>query len=400
MKSRDLNSFFNPKSIAIIGASDDEKKVGGILVEKLKKFDGKLIPINPKHTLVKNLKCYSSVLDYTEKIDLAVVAIPSQFVENVLIECGKKKIKNIIIITSGFSEVGNKKQEENLIGVAKKYDLNILGPNCFGIVNPFLNLDCTFANSFPQKGNTAFISQSGALWSYVSELENGFSGFVSLGNMSDLGFYDWIEYFEKDKNTKKIVLYVEKIKDGKKFIETCRNSKKEIIAVKSGKTEKGLQATVSHTGSLATDFEIYRGAFKQANVELKNSISEVFYLNSENISIKNKKIILITNAGGVGALLSDYFSEKNSVEKSIDILGTATANDYKNELEKHKNFNGIIVVILTPQTMSEPEETAQVISEFAKENKKEIVAYFLGNKSIKTATEILRKNKIKVLNEI
>jgi len=218
--------------------------------------------------------------------------------------------------------------------------------------------------------------------------------------MSDLDFSDWIEHFEKDKNTDKIVLYLEKIKNGKRFIEVCRNSKKEILAIKSGKTEKGLQATLSHTGSLATDFEIYRGAFKQANVKLKESIGEIFNLNSENISIKNKNLILITNAGGVGALFLDHFSENNKVEKLIDILGTATANDYKKELEKYKNFNRTFVVILTPQTMSEPEATAEAISEFAIKNKKKIIAYFLGDKSVRKATEILRKNKIRVVNKI
>jgi len=400
MKSRDLNSFFNPSSIAIIGASEDEKKVGGILVEKLKKFNGKIILINPKHDSIRKIKCFSSVLKYQKKIDLAIIAIPSEFVKSSLIECGKKKIKNVIIISSGFSEMGNKKQEKELIKIAEKYKINLLGPNCFGIVNPFFNLDCTFANSFPKKGNIAFISQSGALWSYLSELKKGFSGFVSLGNMSDLDFSDWIKYFDRDKKTKKIVLYIEKIKDGKKFIQTCRNSKKEIIAIKSGKTEKSLQATISHTGSLATDFEIYQGAFKQANVKLKNSIKEIFSIKKKDFNLKGEKLILITNAGGVGALLSDYFSENEIVKKPIDILGTATANDYENELNKHKDFNGTIIVIFTPQTMSEPEKTAEVISEFAKKNNRKVVAYFLGDKSVKTATEILRKNKIKCVNYI
>lgn len=431
MKNRDLNSFFNPNSIAIIGASEDEKKVGGILVEKLKNFKGEIILINPKHDFIRGVKCFSSVLKYPKKIDLAIIAIPSEFVKNVLIECGKKEIKNVIIISSGFSEIGEKNKEEELIEISEKYKINLLGPNCFGIVNSFLNLDCTFANSFPKKGDTAFISQSGALWSYLSELKKGFSGFVSLGNMSDLDFSDWIKYFDDDKNTKKIVLYIEKIKDGEKFIKTCKNSKKKIFAIKSGKTEKSLQATLSHTGSLATDYEIYRGALKQANVTLKNSLKEIFSIKEKSIKLINKKIILITNAGGVGALLSDYFSENKIIGKPIDILGTAKAEDYKKELEKHKKFNGTIIVIFTPQTMSEPEKTAEVISKFSRKNKKnffyeilknslgfptssqqkykllnsvgnkkKIIAYFLGDKSVKKATEILRKNKIKCVNYI
>jgi acyl-CoA synthetase (NDP forming) len=259
-----LNSFFNAKSIAVVGASNTEGKVGNIIMQKLKSYKGRVIPINKSEEKILNKKAYKNISDYEKSIDLAVIAIPAKFVPKIILECAKKEIKNIIIISSGFSEVGNKKLQNKLIKLKEKYDLNIIGPNCFGIINSKKNLDLTFAKQKAKKGDTVFISQSGALGSYVIDFNIGLRAFISLGNMIDLNFADWIEYFNKDKKTKKIVCYIEKLKDGKRFLEACKNSPKKIIVVKSGKTEKGQEATLSHTASLGTDSKIYSGVFKQA----------------------------------------------------------------------------------------------------------------------------------------
>lgn len=401
---RKVKKFLNPKSIAVIGASDHQGKVGGILMSKLTKFSGEVIPINPEHTELFGRKVYSSVLQYPKKIDLAVIAIPAQLVKNVLEECGKKKIKNIIIISAGFSETGEKDLENELMTIRKKYRMNVLGPNCFGIANPSLNLDLTFSNLSAKEGDIAFISQSGALWSYIadvsaSENDPEFSGYVSLGNMADLEFADFIEYFNKDEKTKKIVLYIEKLKDGKKFINACKKSKKEIIAVKAGRTETGSQATVSHTGSLATDFEIYRGIFKQAGVKLEESFSAAFGIEKEEIKPQNKKISIVTNAGGAGALLTDYLVERGyKVEPPIDVLGTAKAEDYKKAFQKIKKLPTEVAVILTPQSMSEPKETASAIAELAKDKK--VIAIFLGRNSVENAIDVLEENKIPFFRDI
>ena len=408
MKRGSISNFLNPKTIAVVGASDNPQKVGGVLMNKLVKFTGKIIPVNINRDIVLGIKCYRKVDDYPGEIDMAIIAIPAKTVPYVLEDCGKKRIKNIIVISSGFSEVENFKPEKQISNIVKRYNMNLLGPNCFGIANPYLNLDSTFSNTAPKKGNIAFLSQSGALWSYISDYSSkkiGFSGFVSLGNMVDLDFTDFIKYFSKDKKTKKIILYIEKLKDGRRFIEICRKCKKEIIAVKAGKSEKGSKAALSHTGSLATDFEIYKGAFKQANVKLADSLASAFNLPETRtipFKIKGKKAVILTNAGGAGALGTDYLEENRFklVKAPIDLLGTALAEDYESALNKlkDKKFYDFAIVILTPQKMSEPEKTAEVIVKFSKHRK--IIACFLGDKSIKKAKQILEKNKIPCFTQI
>ncbi len=404
-----LKRLFYPKTIAVIGASEHPQKVGGILMNKLRTFRGNIIPINPAHKIILGKKAYPSVLNYKKKIDLAVIAIPSKIVSEVIKECAKKKIKNIIIITAGFSEIGKQEEEKQITRMAQKYNLNILGPNCFGIANPQINLDTTFSSSTAKKGNIAFISQSGALWSYISDLNIGFSKFASLGNMSDIEFTDLIKYLNKDRKTKKIICYIEKLKHGRKFIKTCKKSKKEIIVIKAGKTEQGKQAAISHTGSLATDYKIYKDVFKQAKVRQVSGLIEALGLKSQDNRFLHRaggwapkqSSAIITNAGGAGTLISDMIESKNpeTIKEVNDILGTATAKDYEIELKKpkYKKYKNIIVA-LTPQSMSQPELTAQIISKSPL--KKKITAFFLGDKSIKTAKEILEKNKIKCYTRI
>jgi acyl-CoA synthetase (NDP forming) len=413
-----FKNFFAPKTIALIGASENESKVGGILLNKLVKSGLKIIPINPNHDSILGLKCYKNVLDYKAKIDLVIIAIPSLFVVGSLIECGKKGITNAIIISAGFSEIGNKKGEEELVKIAGKYKIRLIGTNCFGICNPWAKLDTTFSAIMPKKGDIAFISQSGALWSYISDFsENipgfGFSSFVSLGNMADLEFSDFIEYFSKDKKTKSIVLYVEKIKDGKKFIKACRACKKPIYAIKVGVTEKGSAAAVSHTASLASDYNVYRGAFKQSGVILCDSLISAFEKATGKTLIKEKalenvrigrKTFIVTNAGGAGALMADYLSEKgfSVVDKPLDLLGTASGSDYFNTLEKlkTKDFFDSIIVILTPQSMSEVRKTAEAIGEFKRQFKKSVVALFLGGKFVKEADKIFEQYDVPYFNTL
>ena len=283
-----LEQFFYPKTIAVIGASDNPEKVGYALMRNLFRFKGKIIPINIKRDKVMNIQAYRSVLKYKKDIDLAIIAIPKELVNDVLEQCGKKEIKHVIIISAGFSETGDDKEEKRILETAKKYNINFLGPNCFGVCNPYLNLNTTFAREIPKQGEVAFISQSGALWSYISDYLKkrvGFSGFVSLGNMAQLSFDRFLEYFIDDKNTKAIVLYIEKIKHGRNFLRIAKKSKKPIYVIKAGKSKEGMKAAISHTGSLATDYNIYKGVFKQAGIELCDSLLEAF----EKASKKRKK---------------------------------------------------------------------------------------------------------------
>lgn len=399
-----IKDFLSPETIAVIGASEETKKVGNILMKNLSKFKGSIVPVNPKHQTIFGKRCYASVRDFPGKIDLAVIATPAPTIKKILWECSEKGIKSVIIISAGFSEQGNSSLENELKEIARKGGIRLLGPNCFGVTNPYLNLDTTFSNSQAKKGNIAFISQSGALWSFVSDISAssklGFSGFVSLGNMSDLNFNDFIEYFSEDKKTKKIVLYIERLENGREFIEVCKRCKKPIIAIKAGSSEQGLKAAVSHTGSLATDFKVYEGAFRQAGIKQEKFLESALKIPSQKskaLTISGKKTIILTNAGGAGALLSDYCEEKNLKLVELpggnpkDILGTAVAQNYEEALQdiNRKYYCDLLIVILTPQSMSEPEKTAEAIIKNCDKNK--TIVYFLGKASVENSKKILKK---------
>lgn len=403
----DLNNFFKPKTIAIIGASDHIDKVGGVVMEKASRSKCNVIPINPGHKSLFGIKCYKSVLEFEGKIDLALIVIPKDFVQGVMEECGKKGIKEVIIVSAGFSEAGNLMEELKLKKIADKYGIRFIGPNCFGIFSSETNLDLTFSATTPKKGNIAMISQSGALWSYMADAfkDVGFSNFVGLGNMTDLEFSDFVEYFSQNRETKDIILYIERLKDGKRFIEVCGKCKKPIYVIKAGSSKEGRQAAFSHTGSLATDYDIYKGAFSQIGINVCGSLEQAFeritgktIVNNSKIKINFKgKIKIITNAGGAGALASDYLAEKNmDIVESRDILGTALSSDYYAELKKTEENN--IVIILTSQTMSDIEKTAEVISSFKEESGKNVVALFLGGDIMVEANRIFIKNKVKYFN--
>lgn len=400
MKEGKLEPFFNPKSIAIIGASNKQGKIGNILMKKLRKYKGKVIPVNINRPIIFRKTSYAKISDYKKQIDLVVIATPAKTVPKLLEECGKNKIKNIIIISAGFREKGYNKRENNIIKIKEKYDLNILGPNCFGIINPSKNLDLTFSKLTPKRGSTAFISQSGALGSYIIDHGIKLSGFASLGNISDIDFADFIEYFNKDRKTKKIIVYMEALKKGRKFIDACKKSKKEIIIVKSGKTKKGKQATQLHTGSLATENEIYSGAFIQAKVKEAPSLAKAFGLKQDKIlyTLKGKKLVILTNAGGAGALLTDQIAnEGHTIIGPKDLLGTATSLQYKTALHKLTGDYKTIILVATPQIMTDFEEITKVILNSRWKDK--IVACLLGNESVKKAKEILKKNMVTVLTK-
>jgi acyl-CoA synthetase (NDP forming) len=406
MARGELSNFFNPRTIAIIGASDREEKVGGILLKKALESKLEIIPISVSHDSLFGKRCFKSVLDYSGNIDLAVIAIPAEFVEKALEDCAKKKTKNVIIISSGFSE-GNE-DPQKLIKISKKYDLKFLGTNCFGICNPSRKLDLTFASTMPQKGTIAFISQSGALWSYISDYGSfGFSGFVSLGNMENLDFNDFIKYFSKDKNTKSIVLYVEKFKDGQEFIKVCRQAiknGKKIYAVKSGSSSVGEKAAVSHTASVASDYAIYSGVFKQAGVIQCDSFLEMFEkAGKKQIRFNKRKVefnrsFIVTNAGGAGVLLSDYLTKKGAtlIDKPLDILGTARAEDYAKAFSEIKKTDfDTLYVVVTPQSMTDSLDIAREVVKFSKENKsKKVIGLFLGGNSVKDALALLKREGV------
>jgi len=402
-----VSNFLNPRTIAIIGASDHVDKVGRVLMQKALKSKCKIFPVNPSHLELFGQKCYNAVSEIKSKIDLAVIAIPREFVISSLRDCGKKGIKNVILISAGFSEVGDKNAELELMNLARKYDMRVLGPNCFGVFNPKINLDLTFADITPKKGNVTFISQSGALWSYLSNMDFGFSGFIGLGNMADLEFNDFIEYFSKDSETKKIVLYIEKLKDGKKFIEVCKKavaSGKKVYAIKTGLSKEGARASFSHTASLASDYEIYKGIFKQSGVIFCDTLEEALELKNKSFIKKvklGKRVSIISNAGGAGALASDYLSSRGfKIIQNKDLLGTAKSTDYAGALKEKLEYDWVLI-ILTAQSMTDVDEIARAVVNASKslDSQKKVIALFLGKESMKQSNEFFNRNEITSFND-
>ncbi|MDD5417858.1 MAG: CoA-binding protein [Candidatus Nanoarchaeia archaeon] len=424
-----INSFFSPSSVAVIGASRHPGKVGYEVLRNISNKKIKVYPVNPAAKVIMGEKVYASVLDIKGVVDLAVVCIPAEFVPQVVEECGKKNIKNIIIISAGFSEVGQhgKEMEDKVLKIAKKYKIRIVGPNCLGVIVPKSELNASFFSDIPCVGETAFISQSGALgvaildWSLKSNF--CFSGFVSVGNMADVSFSELIEYFGNDKNTKVIALYIESVKKGKEFMEVCRkvSKKKPIIILKAGETEEGVKAASSHTGALAGNYKVYEAAFKQVGAVQVETLEELFTtaeITTKQGIPKGKRVCVLTNAGGPGVLCADALAQNKlnivaipsdiksklnellpkswSKNNPIDVIGDAKADRYKHVLEifSQNPFFDILICILTPQSMTEPEKTAELLVGFNKKTKIPCFASFIGGNKIEKAEKILKENNI------
>jgi acetyltransferase len=426
---KNFDAIFNPKSIAIIGASKTEGKVGYSIMKNLMSFEGKLYPINPKYDEMFGLRCYKSVLDVDDEIDLAIVAVPAQAVPKVMEECGEKGVKGAVIISAGFSEVGDYGLEEEVKKIIKKYNIATIGPNCLGIMNTYRNLNATFGKQFPNKGNISIISQSGAVLTAILDisplLNLGFSKIVSIGNKIDIQESDLMEYLMNDETTEVVVLYIEGLKD-RGFLNAAKklSKVKPIIALKSGRTEEGAKAASSHTGSLAGSDEIYSAAFKEGRILRADTFEELvnlMHIFSTQPLMDSNGIGIITNAGGFGVMATDMcekygiklanFEEKTkeklreklpktaTIGNPLDIIGDADTDRYKNAINilmEDKNVNGLLI-ILTPQEMTKPLEVAEEIvklKESCKENRKPIVTSFVGGVSIKGAKSYLRKNGI------
>ena len=421
-----LDMFFNADKIAVIGASREEGKVGNVIFKNfLEGYDKEVFPVNPNADEVLGYKCYKSVRDIPGKVELAIICIPAKFVPKAVIDCGKKKIKHVVIISAGFKEIGNDKLDKELMNALTKYDIKCIGPNCLGIYSSEGHIDTLFLPrdrlKRPKPGVISFVSQSGASGSAVFDLAAeegfGFSKFISYGNAMNVDESDLIEYLGKDAETKVICLYVEGVKDGKKFLDTCRkvSAKKPIIAIKGGITEAGKKAALSHTGALAGSAEVYFGAFKQAGIITAHTLEEVFdYMKVfEKIDRKPKgrRIQVITNGGGFGILCSDAIAElglemaemssaiKRSlkkklppitvVENPIDLLGDATAARYRLALEacvKDKNVDIIIAITLSQTPLIEEETIINVLKDF--KGKKPIATVTTGSEF----SEKLKKN--------
>lgn len=425
-----LEKLFNPKSIAIVGASQEEGKVGTVIAKNILElgYAGKVYLVNPKYDQLFGARCYQKLAEVEDEIDLVIIAIPAKFVASEIRE-NANKIKNFVIISAGFSEMSEegKAREAELRHLAKEHDLNILGPNCLGFIIPKLRLNASFASGLPEAGNIAFITQSGALAVALTDLAKAekiyFSKIVSIGNKMNITETEMLAYLEKDDDTAVIGMYLEGIKDGAEFLKIASvvSKKKPIVILKAGKTERAQKAISSHTGALAGSDEIMNAAFQKAGVLRAKNLEEFFNLIgfiSHNKSIVSNRVVVITNAGGLGVLTTDAFAKKEitlaelnektksalkkilpeeaSVENPIDLLGDALEDRYKKVLQiidKDPEI-GAVICLLTPQDQTPVEKIARVITKFNAKSTKAIVASFVGGKKVEKGVKKLRAENI------
>lgn len=426
-----MKDFFSPKKVVVIGASDVKGKIGHTIFSNLlgKKFE--VIPVNIGHEKIMGKKCYKSVLDIPFKVDLGIIATPAKTVPVLSEECGRKGIKNVIIISAGFKEVGNKELENKLKEVIDKYKINVIGPNCLGLYDAYSELDTLFMLKDrlhrPGKGKISLISQSGAMGAAILDLaakrKLGFSKFVSFGNAIDLDETDLLDYIAKDKNTEIICMYVEEIKRGQKFLQIAKKIKKPVIFLKGGTTEAGTKAALSHTGSLAGSSAIYSGVLRQAGFLQVKSIEEMFILADvfEKVKMlpKGKRVQVITNGGGYGinavdllekaglslAKLSEqsvaklkHLPNMASFSNPLDILGDSTDERYNDAIKvclQDKKNDLLLVLVLTQVPLID-----EKLSEAFVSTKKPVIAVVTGTELAEKISSSLKKKGIPCYEQI
>jgi len=434
MGTLNLDRIFNPKSVAVIGASDAEGSVGYAIVKNFTKlgYTGKVYFVNIRKPEILGAKTYQSVGQIPEPVDLAMIATPAKTVPDVVEECGKAGVKGVIIVSAGFKETGpaGKALEDKILENAKKYGVRVIGPNCIGIIRPRINLNATFVDKMPKPGKVAFLSQSGALGSAILDWaihQNiGFSNFVSVGSMIDVDFGDLIDYFGTDPKTKSILMYVEGITEARKFMSAARHfaRTKPIIVVKAGKFSESAKAAASHTGSLSGEDAIYDAAFKRAGIVRVEEIADLFnaaeVLGTQPLP-RGPDLAIITNAGGPGVMATDALIARGgklaklspktlnvlnsalppfwSRGNPIDVLGDAKAERYRAAVEACLNDENIdsILVVFTQQAVSESVEIAKAIVELVRSKayqNKTILTSFMGYGAVQEANSILNSNNI------
>lgn len=420
-----MMNFLDPKTVAVIGASDREGSVGKGLMDNLLTEKREIFPVNPHKESVREIKTYPSILSIEKEIDLAIIAIPKKGVKAVVEECAQKNVGGVIIISAGFGEMGKegKEEEEEIKNILDNKNIPLIGPNCLGVIRPSTELNASFAPSTPKSGEIAFVSQSGALIDAIidSSLDknHGFSFLVSPGNAAGLSLVDYIKWADEDNETEVIALYIEGLKNGREFYESIKQCSKPVVVIKGGKSDASRQAVTSHTGSLAGEAKIFSAALKQAGAIEVMTLKEMIHI-SKALSWQNRfegGIGIITNGGGIGVLMTDYLEgeylpdiEKEtlsllegsmhpgySARNPLDIVGDADAERYKAAIEavlKQSNINAI-VVIQTPQIMTEPEKNAKILIEAGNRYDKTIIANFMGKgEETKRAIFALEENKI------
>lgn len=424
-----LDMFFNPESVAVVGASPNPTKLGHRILSNLVRsnFKGQIYPINPSASEILGLKTYPSLLDVPGSVEEIVIVVPAKAVPGVMEEAGQKGVRAAIVITAGFRETGKAgaELEAQVIEIAKKHNIRVIGPNCLGIIDMWWPVDVAFANNSTGAGSIAFTSQSGALGAAVLDyaLANyiDFSHFASLGNKADVDEAALFEYWKDIDHTNVIIAYIEGIKNGPAFMKTAYEvaKKKPIIAVKSGRTSSGSKAVSSHTGSLAGSDAAYDSAFIQSGVLRADSVQELFdYATAFAYQplIKGNRICIVTNAGGPGVMATDALENNGLVlaelqeetssflaanlppaantHNPVDVLGDAPSDRYKIALDMVLKDPGIdgVLVILTPQAGTQVVETAEALIEASKSSDKPILACWIGGAVTSAGSTLLAKS--------
>ncbi len=425
---KQLEFLFKPRGVAVIGASRTPRKIGHEILRNIIEYGykGGIYPVNPSAEEILGLKCYKSVLDIPGVVDFAVISVPAKIVPQVLEECGRKGVKAVAVISSGFGEVGNVELERKIVEIAHKYGMRLLGPNIFGLVYTPSKLNASFGPRDVLPGNIAFISQSGALgialmgWTILEEI--GLSAVVSVGNKADIEDADLIEYFAQDPDTKVILIYMEGVREGRRFLQVAKRVSKikPIIVIKAGRGERGAKAVASHTGSLAGSDAIYNAAFKQAGVLRAISFEEAFdwaRAMSKLPPPKGENVVIITNGGGAGVLATDacedyglklldmpedlmekfrkYMPPFGSPRNPIDLTGQASEEAYKGAFLEALNDPRIhgIILLYCETIITDPLVLADVLIEAynSVKEKKPVVVNFVGGERSEKAMKKLEK---------
>ncbi|MBI5047704.1 MAG: acetate--CoA ligase family protein [Deltaproteobacteria bacterium] len=445
-----LDSFFKPKSVAVIGASREEGKTGHSILANLinnklvpagppsngsiggskRGFPGQIFPVNPKASELLGLKTFPSLEKIDDTIDLAVIVIPPKFIPPALDDCAKKNIKAAIIISAGFKETGAEgaRLEKEVALKAKELGIRLLGPNCLGLIDTNSNLNASFAKGMPPQGKIAFFSQSGALctaildWAIGSNV--GFSKFISLGNKADLSEIDLLEYLANDDETSVILGYLEGIENGSIFMGVAKEAvkKKPVVLIKAGGTGAGARAASSHTGTLAGSDKAFHAAFLQTGIIRAMSIEELFdyaILFAEQPLPRGSRLAIITNAGGPGIIAADAVENTKGIELAqfssdtldnlrqklpptaglfnpVDVIGDAKSDRYKDALDIVLKDNNVDagLVLLTPQAMTDVDIIAQVVAQASENCNKTMVTSFMGEVSVRDAIHLLQEHGI------
>ncbi|WP_031515278.1 acetate--CoA ligase alpha subunit [Desulfofalx alkaliphila] len=424
----DLSSFFNPTSVAIVGASATPGKIGNAVVKNIlaSGFQGNVYPVNPKAKDIEGLKCYKSLSEVNQPIDMAILAVPAKYSLDIAEEAGRLGIKNLIVLSAGFKEVGTEglELEKQLVSTANRYGINMMGPNCVGVMDTIVPINATFSAAAPKKGNIAFISQSGAMlisivdWSLSTGI--GFSRVISLGNKGQLNEADFINALADDPYTDVILAYIEDVTDGQNFLEVAKGAsrKKPIIIFKSGTSQAGAQAASSHTGALAGSDLAYQISFEQSGIIRARTMTELFDLAmafSYQPIPKGRRVAVVTNAGGPGIIATDAvehhdltmarFSKETldqlraflpaaaNIYNPVDVLGDADDQRYHFALEKVLLDDNVdsVVVLVCPTALTDPLVIANTIVNLHKKYpQKPIFTSFMGGPGLEEGSKIVK----------